>query len=420
LRPMWWQIIDLSDDSFIKQLSPEEYANLNSVFSSAMNTNSTRGDWTVLTPSAQRCLASLSKLKEEQLQKIGEMLEMDGIRGGISEIRRMLQEPENEDMDETDLELFGDRNKATRSATDEATQSAAEIIQESDAEDWSVRYIMNLLRFTCEMISKQIPQRKNTERDFDVFFKVHIFSCFDQVLDRHFGELVSRASRARRARALALDNASENAEGHRIDWLFTKHNLERNLSWGLEFSLCERAGSTTDNEKKIASDTIKVQKILRDMHTNLVEYIKTAGGGLTQPMLRASTKLVMPGFISTCFQLRVLLLVYIGGNFYASMELARLDIPTTHKELKEIVNIGKVMLQVTNVLRVTIHRFKQMKQRAEQDKLSVQKMITFERAEEERTPKKPKKSKQMVLDNTITSRKLLTSLLMAAREEEDE
>lgn len=126
-----------------------------------------------------------------------------------------------------------------------------------------------------------------------------------------------------------------------------KHDLGKNLPWGLEFSLCERAGSTTDNDKKITSDTIKVQKILRDMHASLVEHIKIVGCGLTQPMLHASTKLVMPGFLSTNFQLRVLLLVYVGGNFYASMELARVDIPTMYKELKGIVNIGRVMLQVT-------------------------------------------------------------------------
>ncbi|CAG8642804.1 11179_t:CDS:2, partial [Paraglomus occultum] len=290
------------------------------------------------------------------IAKIGEMLEMDGICGGINEIRRMLQESENEDVDESDLELFDDSDdKAAQSTTDKqlslhSANFAMEIIQESDAEDCGVRYIMNLLRSS--------------------------------------GELVSRASRARRALA------NEKAEGNHIDWLFTKHDLEKNLSWGLEFSLCERAGSITDNGKKVTSDSVKVQKLLRDMHSSLMDHIKTLGGGLTQQMLRASTKLVMPGFISNCFELRVFLLVYIGGNFYASMELARLDIPTTHKELKNIVKIGEVMLQATNVLRSTINRFKRMKQKAEKDKLSVQKIIPFERTEEERTPKKPKNNRK--------------------------
>ncbi|RUP45327.1 LOW QUALITY PROTEIN: hypothetical protein BC936DRAFT_148311 [Jimgerdemannia flammicorona] len=417
LRPIWWQIIDISDDSFIQQLSDEESEDFNSVFASSLNVNS-KDSWKVLAPAAERCLTSLSKLNEEQLRKIGEMLEIKGIDGGIREMRKMLSEPANMDQCETDLDLFGDRDETAHSATYEATRSV-EIIEELDGEDWSVRYILNLLRYICEMITKQIPQRKNTERDIDIFIKVHIFACLDQVLDRHFGEMVSRASRARRSHALGLDNA-ENAEGHRIDWMFTKPDLEKNLPWGLEFSLCERAGST------VTSDTIKVQKNLRDMHASLVEHIKTVGCGLTQPVLRASTKLVMPGFLSTSFQLRVLLLVYVGGNFYASMELARVDIPTTHKELKGIVNIGRVMLQVTNILRTNAHRFNQMKQRAEKDKLSAQK-ITFKRNEEERTPKKPKNHRKASLthstcgymvDFKTAPPKFLLSALLA--EDEDE
>ena len=35
------------------------------------------------------------------------------------------------------------------------------------------------------MISKKIPQRTNSERDIDLFFKSHMFSCFDDILDTH-------------------------------------------------------------------------------------------------------------------------------------------------------------------------------------------------------------------------------------------
>ncbi|RHZ58197.1 hypothetical protein Glove_375g6 [Diversispora epigaea] len=60
-----------------------------------------------------------------------------------------------------------------------------------------VAFIFDLIRFTCEMISKGITQQPNTERDIDVFIKRHIFSCFDTILDIHFGEMVSRFSRNR-------------------------------------------------------------------------------------------------------------------------------------------------------------------------------------------------------------------------------
>ncbi|RUS20411.1 hypothetical protein BC937DRAFT_95288 [Endogone sp. FLAS-F59071] len=57
------------------------------------------------------------------------------------------------------------------------------------------------------------------------------------------------------------------------------------------------------------------------------------------------------------------------------------------------------MLQVTNILRTNAHRFNQMKQRAEKDKLSAPK-ITFERNEEERAPQKPKNHRKASLTHS--------------------
>jgi hypothetical protein len=99
---------------------------------------------------------------------------------------------------------------------------------------------MELIRYTCEMLAKNIPQRKNSERDIDMFIKRHIFSCLDDILDSHFGEMVSRASRDRKSEAT---DASKNTEGFHLDWKFTRHDLGTNLPYGREFSLCERAGS---------------------------------------------------------------------------------------------------------------------------------------------------------------------------------
>ncbi|CAB5367681.1 unnamed protein product [Rhizophagus irregularis] len=54
---------------------------------------------------------------------------------------------------------------------------------------------------------------------FDLIrFAVLFFSCLDDIMDRHFGEAVSRASRARR------DKACEGDEGIHLDWLFVIMN----------------------------------------------------------------------------------------------------------------------------------------------------------------------------------------------------
>ncbi|RUS16202.1 hypothetical protein BC937DRAFT_91504 [Endogone sp. FLAS-F59071] len=115
ILPLWWRIVDISDDSFTRLLSHEELTQFKSVFASSLDLKSTNGSWTALRPAAERCLTSFSKLNEKQL---GEMLEGEGVRGAIHEIRRILQESTNEDQDATDSDLFGDEEIPT--ATEEA------------------------------------------------------------------------------------------------------------------------------------------------------------------------------------------------------------------------------------------------------------------------------------------------------------
>lgn len=126
-----------------------------------------------------------------------------------------------------------------------------------------------------------------------------------------------------------------------------KHDLAKDLPYGREFSLCERTGSRIDNERKILSNTLKAQKTLRDMHRTLIEAISAEGGGmLSKQVLKATTKLLMPGFLSHCFFIRAFLVVYIGGGFYSSVNLADFDIPTTHSELWSVIRISRIMLQI--------------------------------------------------------------------------
>ncbi|CAB5362718.1 unnamed protein product [Rhizophagus irregularis] len=140
------------------------------------------GDWTVLEPVAERCLQSLAKLNNEQIRMIGEM---------------------------------------------------------NDYLDKEVGYILELVRYTCEMLGKGILQRKNSENDIDMFIKRHIFACFYDILDTHFGEMVFRSSRDRRSEAT---DAPDKVEGFHPDLLFTRPDLGKDISYG-RFSLCERAGS---------------------------------------------------------------------------------------------------------------------------------------------------------------------------------
>ncbi|RUP45027.1 hypothetical protein BC936DRAFT_148706 [Jimgerdemannia flammicorona] len=137
--------------------------------------------------------------------------------------------------------------------------------------------------------------------------------------------MVSRTSRDRRANNT---NTPDHSGGYHLDWMFTKHDLANDLPWGREFSLCGRAGSKAENDRKITSNALRIQKTLRDMHWSLIEDIATTGRGMvSKPVLNSFVKLLMPGFLSSYFFIRIILVVYVGAGFYASVGLQDFDIP---------------------------------------------------------------------------------------------
>ncbi|RUS34225.1 hypothetical protein BC938DRAFT_481734 [Jimgerdemannia flammicorona] len=366
----------------------------------------------VLEPPAERCLYSISMvgnyLNKKELKKVAKTVLYDGIRGAIKEIRKI---PAIRSKDKNENE-----NPFLDSQFINDTTSDDKIIQEDDYNHPDVCYILELLRYTYKMISKKIPQRTNSERDIDIFFKSHMFSCFDDILDTHLyvqfvdfrvlymadahesfitihisGEVVSRASRNRRMQAI---DASADAEGYHLDWIFTKHDLAKNLTWGQEFSLCERAGSKIENGRKILDNTLKVQKTLRDMHRTLLDTLSEAGGGvLPAKIIQAFGKLLLPGFVSSGFFVRVLLNVYLGGGYYGSTKLAEFDIPTLSEELGRVVTMARTMLNVKNILRQTIKTFALMKEAAGKRRHSMDDVLVPPRVKEQVTPKKLRSKK---------------------------
>nr|CAG8647939.1 13937_t:CDS:2 [Entrophospora candida] len=297
LNPIWWRIIDASDlKSTSDFLTEADMSDLVAVFASALNVGHPTEDWTTLEPSVERCLQALAKLDNDHLSKVGKIVALEGFHGAILEIQKMVKNVETSSLS---VSLFDDED-----TNDKVKPTSS--IEEEDYLNPDVQFILDLIRFT--------------------------------------GEMVSRASRDRRAGAM---DAPETAEGYHLDWMFTKHDLAKDLPYGREFSLCERTGSRIENERKILSNTLKAQKTLRDMHRTLVEAISVEGGGmLSKQVLRATTKLLMPGFLSHCFFIRAFLVVYIGGGFYSSIILADFDIPSTYSELGSIIKVSRIMLRV--------------------------------------------------------------------------
>ncbi|CAG8654097.1 3520_t:CDS:2, partial [Acaulospora morrowiae] len=137
------------------------------------------------------------------------------------------------------------------------------------------------------------------------------------------------------------NNQTNDVETVEIDYLDEdNHELGAKDSWGREFSLCERAGSLIDNTRKNFSNTLKVKKTLRDMHTSLMKSIASVSNKrVSKEVLRSFPKLLMPGLVSSHFFLQAVLIVYVGAGFYVSTDLAELEIPTDYDELDKILKV---------------------------------------------------------------------------------
>ncbi|RUS12781.1 hypothetical protein BC937DRAFT_87055 [Endogone sp. FLAS-F59071] len=99
-----------------------------------------------------------------------------------------------------------------------------------------------------------------------------------------YGEIVSRASRSRRTDAL---DAMSDTEGYHLDWLFTVNTGQH-------------AASAKDDAR----------------HASHPRPYYRAGRSAT--VVRAFDELMIPGFISSRYFIRVLLNLYIGAGYHIS------------------------------------------------------------------------------------------------------
>ncbi|CAI2190225.1 15221_t:CDS:2, partial [Funneliformis geosporum] len=161
---------------------------------------------------------------------------------------------------------------------------------------------------------------------------------------------------------------------------------------GREFSLCERAGSKIENNRKILDKALKVQKTLKDMHKTLTDTIvMTSDGAISKEVLDVIPKMLMPGFLSSRFFIRLILIIYVGAGFYLSAELAEFDIPTAYEELMGVLKMARIMLQAKErMLSSTVALFASTKERAEREKFLPGKVLLPDRPKEFSSPTKSK------------------------------
>jgi hypothetical protein len=83
------------------------------------------------------------------------------------------------------------------------------------------------------------------------------------------------------------------------------------------------------------------------MHEILIDTIVvTSGGAISKEILGIIPKMLMPGFLSSRFFIRMILIIYVGAGFYLLAELVEFDILTAYEELGGVLRMVHIMLQV--------------------------------------------------------------------------
>ncbi|CAB4405368.1 unnamed protein product [Rhizophagus irregularis] len=128
----------------------------------------------VLEPPVERCLHSIATLDKKGLKKVAKTVIHHGVCGAINKIRKIL----------TTSNKVEDENPFLDSPPTEIT-TADNVVQDGDYKHPDVCYIIELLRYTYDMIDKKYRNGKIRNGIFDVS---HMFSCFDDIMDLHFGQ----------------------------------------------------------------------------------------------------------------------------------------------------------------------------------------------------------------------------------------
>ncbi|CAO3689714.1 unnamed protein product [Umbelopsis vinacea] len=211
---LWHGIIDLGSPAILRSMiTLEEMQHARSHVVRTLD----RNQWKTLDAGVERCFKSLNQLSQQDLIEVAKIIRLHGISGGIAQIRKVSMS--NPTKPTTEFKFFNDDSSQFNIEGDLIKTEDLEI--EEFATSWK----------PCD-----------TERDTDMFLKRYLFQCLNDVVDTHFGEAVSRASRKRRKQSLG---ATKTTEGYHLDWLFTSHEVGRDLAYGREFGFCETAGSKT-------------------------------------------------------------------------------------------------------------------------------------------------------------------------------
>ncbi|KAG9300989.1 hypothetical protein G9A89_018941 [Geosiphon pyriformis] len=208
----------------------------------------------------------------------------------------------------------------------------------------SIRYLKSDIRHTS------MGERTMDMHIFKSLFDILQIGNFVQI---HYGEVESRASRARRGRINRDIESSPKAHGDHFDWLFASFLLRADGVRGIEMGIAENVGPNhAETSQKTMENSTKVFKGNRDQWEELKRVIQEeADGSLTDMLLKGLLAVPMVGITLVDLTIRAHLVYCVGGDLFAVSEFGRCRLPDTIDALPSVVESVRLFIRIRNVMK---------------------------------------------------------------------
>ncbi|RUS32979.1 hypothetical protein BC938DRAFT_473625 [Jimgerdemannia flammicorona] len=364
--PIWWRVVDMTTTSIRWRPSQSWLENTRKTIRGRIPDN--------ISEMAKIFIAALYQLPLAELQKVARDYKQIGSKGILRNLST------------TEVPVKASAKDRLQAMVCDMSPAPSPPCLEVNAVDPSAAEIIWILDCLSEIYTnteRGIPQRRNTERDIDIFYNRCLFRIVEDVVDVHFGEMCSRASRERRQ--VAVDRAKIN-EGSKLDWLFSRHDLGPAYYWGQEFGIVENAGTKCDNKRKVSKDSLRTMKNLRDMLLSIRKRFPVPGE--SSILDEAFKQLVLPGIVMSSWTYRIIAVSPIDDTWHGLIDVDKFILPTTMNELQQVLKCCRSMLLVREILKKTIQIMRLAAEVVDEDGF-----VPCENQgspEEQRTPKKKK------------------------------
>ncbi|KAG9302311.1 hypothetical protein G9A89_008802 [Geosiphon pyriformis] len=377
-EPIWWRVIDLRPNSSWQPLPP---------WLETMRKMAEERMEVQISDMTERFIIVLSQLPLQDLEDIARDYKIIGSQGVLKRLsdKRIPVQPSS--MDRLEALLTGDTSSSMLPSS--CVDAEFKSINPASSE---IIWILDCLSDMYFNTKRGIPQRTNTERDIDIYYSKILFNAVEDVVDIHYGEMCSRTSRERRQGAV---DGTKDDEGSKLDWLFSRHDLGPHYYWGQEFGIVENAGPKCDNKAKVAGDSIKTVKNLRDMLLSIRK--KFPAAGMSSTLDKSYKSLVLPGLIVSSWGYQVFGVTPIDNGWFALAKMDEFSLPITMRELRKVLKCCQAMLKIRELLKRNTEIMRLVMDAMDEEKYVPAKSI---KEDECRTPAKKKRQKDLKPSST--------------------